>query len=250
MQSKNEAVDVVIATKGEWTLPYCVKSVREAMKINQLIIVAPTKVVENVANLATIVIPFDERNVGKARAEGLKFVETPKYASIDSDVLVTREWFNWCTKTIRTDGVAACQGYAKPVGKYYPVIQEKWIRNEGGMYGKGFCDLGNTMLNTEIIQNIGIPLLAVGEDWALRLKLERAGYKWVSNIDLACQHLKTDVDVWHRAAWWGSISENVDLLLALKRISIYLTVGMRQRPIRENLFLVGEQLSTILGKLV
>ena len=243
-------VDVVIPTKGEWTLPYCVKAIRKNVDVNNLILVATSECYSAVKKLADVCLVFDEKNVGKARSLGLTCVETPMYASVDSDVLVTSEWFNWCTTTIQSDGnVVACQGYAKQMGKHYSVLQLRWINDKGGKYGKGFCCLGNTMLKTDIIRQIGIPEIPVEEDWQLRLKVEEAGYNWITNINVVCPHLKNDVDVWKHAVWWGKMGGAVSLGRCLVRIPYYLTFGLRQRNLKQNLFLVGLQLHLIYGKI-
>lgn len=242
-------VDVVIPTKGEWTLPYCIKAVRKNVDVNNLILVATSECYSTVKKLADVCLVFDEKNVGKARAVGLGCVETPMYASVDSDVLVTREWFDWCTRTLQSDdAIAACQGYARHIGKYYSILQSAWIKDKGGKYGKGFCCLGNTLLKTEIIRKIGIPPIAVEEDWQLRLKVEESGFKWISNLNIVCPHLKTDVDVWKHAVWWGRMGGDVSLKRCLARIPYYLTFGLRQRSLKQNLFLVGLQLHLIYGK--
>jgi hypothetical protein len=244
-------VDVVIPTKGEWTLPYCIKAVRKNIDVNNLILVTTSKCYSTVKNLADVCVFFDEKNVGKARAVGLDYVETPMYASIDSDVLVTREWFDWCAKTIQSDDrIVACQGYAKHIGKYYPALQLQWIKDKGGKYGKGFCCLGNTLLKTDIIRKIGIPPISVEEDWQLRLKVEGAGYRWISNIDIICPHIKNDIDVWKHAVWWGKMGGDVSLDRCFARIPYYLTFGLRQRSLKQNLFLVGLQLHLIYGKVL
>jgi len=242
-------IDVVIPTKGEWSLPFCIRSVRKSVPINNLILVAPSFARRNIENLSDIVVLFDEKNVGKARIEGLKMVETPIYASVDSDVLVTPEWFKWCWKTIQQPDVGACQGYARHIyAKNYDPVQMAFFKR-GGMYGKGLACLGNTLLKTEIVKEVGIPEIAVREDWILRLKMEKAGYKWISNIDIVCPHLKTDVDVWKHGVWWGMMGGEVDVKRNLLRIGYHCTIGLSKRPLTQNLFLVALQISALYGVL-
>nr|MDO8134129.1 glycosyltransferase [Candidatus Njordarchaeum guaymaensis] len=242
-----EKLDVVIPTKGEWTLPYCTRSARHSIPIRNLILVVPSFFKEEAEKYGATVVVFDEKNVGKARNEGLKLVETPIYVSIDADVQVTPEWFKWCWQTIQQPDVAACQGYAKTQAKYYVPIQMEYIR-QGGKYGEGFCCLGNTLLKTEIVRKVGMPLIPVEEDWELRLRIEKAGYKWISNLDIACPHLKTDLDVWKHAVWWGKMGGGVDIARSFARIPYYLTFGMRSRPAGQNLFLIGQNLSLLYGR--
>jgi cellulose synthase/poly-beta-1,6-N-acetylglucosamine synthase-like glycosyltransferase len=240
-------IDVVIPTRNEWTLQHCIKALKRSVPINNLILVAPSYCREQLEKYDATIVVFDEKNVGKARSEGLKLVETPLYASVDSDVLVTPEWFKWCMKTIKKTDVAACQGYAKTESKYYAQLQIDYIKR-GGKHDRGFCCLGNTLLKTEVIHEVGMPEVRVEEDWILRLKVEEAGYKWISNLDLVCQHLKTDVDVWKHAVWWGKMGGDVPVRRCLARIPYHLTFGMAERTIPENLFLVGLQIHLLYGK--
>lgn len=123
-----EKLDVVIPTKGEWTLPYCTRSARHSIPIRNLILVVPSFFKEEAEKYGATVVVFDEKNVGKARNEGLKLVETPIYVSIDADVQVTPEWFKWCWQTIQQPDVAACQGYAKT--QQNTTYQFKWSTSD------------------------------------------------------------------------------------------------------------------------
>lgn len=195
-----EKVDVVIPTMGEPSLRCCVDSIRKNMAVNKLILVAP-KILDSLVQFPDIEwIICDERNVGKKRALGLKRVTTPYYASIDSDVLITRKWYNWCMATIRRKGVGACEGFPQDLGKYYPKILLDSIRN-GGHAG-----LGNTMLKTSVVRMVGMPENRYGEDWELRLRIERTGNKWIMNENVICYHLKSDVDVLKSDAKWAEIA--------------------------------------------
>jgi len=167
-------IDVVIPTKGEWTLPHSIKSMRKSIPNNRLILVTTNNFQKQAEKLADVVVVFNEKNVGKARNEGLKYVETPVYASIDSDVQVTPKWFKWCIKTIQKSDVAACQGYAKTMGKNHGAIQEKWIR-EKGEPEKRFCCLGNTMLKTQIIRASWNAFGSCGRRLAIKMEIRSCG---------------------------------------------------------------------------
>jgi hypothetical protein len=248
-EKKTEKIDVVIPTRGEWTLPYCVSAARKSIPVNRLIFVCPNNSFAKALTLSEapdICVVFDEANVGRARAEGLKRVETPVFASIDSDVMVTPEWFKWCSEALKPSDVAATQGFAKTQGRYYPKLQEDYIR-KGGKYGRGFCCLGNVLLKTDVIRKLSMPEVRVEEDWQLRLKVEKAGYKWAANLDIICPHIKSDMDVWRHAVWWGRMGGEVNALRCLERIPYYLSFGLKQRPLGQNLFLVGLNLHLLYG---
>ena len=263
-------IDVVIPTIGEWSLPYCVRSVRKHIPVNKLILVGPRNG-ERLSSLADVFVPFDEKNVGKARAKGLEHVETKYHASVDSDVLVNSQWYRWCIETIQREDVGACQGYAKPVAKIYGRLDREFIKR-GGLWGKGLCGLANTLLRTSVVREVGMPQIPVHEDWALLRRIEQAGYKWISNIDLITDHLITDVDVWKHHILWGKkggvkpvfqiykhssevsepgffyrIVRRTPILSHLYQSGYYSTMGLLKHPIDENLFEIACRLFMIYG---
>ena len=263
-------IDVVIPTIGEWSLPYCVRSIRKHIPVNNLILVGPSND-EQLPSLADIFVSFDEKNVGKARAKGLEHVETEYYASVDSDVLVNSQWYRWCIKTIQQEDVGACQGYAKPVAKIYGRLDKEFIKR-GGLWGKGLCGLANTLLRTSVVREVGMPLIPLHEDWELLLRIEQAGYKWISNIDLITDLLITDVDMWkHHILWskkggvrpvfqiYGRSSEvsklgflyrvirMAPILSHLYQMGYYSTIGLLKHPLNENLFEIACRLFMIYG---
>jgi hypothetical protein len=249
-------IDVVLPTKGENSLGLCLRTINQNANINKIIIVAPSHLSQEVENIADnydipcLFIPFNEKNVGKARSIGLRSVETEFYASIDADVLITKEWFNWCSKTIQEPEVGSCQGYARHVfARHYDKQQVDYIK-KGGLFGKGFACLGNTVLNTEIVRKVGMPEIQVEEDWTLRLKMERFGYKWISNINIICPHLKTDLDIWRHSIWWGKMGGTVDVYLQFKQIARHLTKGLlNTRDLGTSLFSATNNACMLLGKM-
>ena len=245
-------IDVVIPSKGEWTLRYCLASVRKNVPINKLVLVRPSTINsidaswQGLESMPSEVIFFDQKNIGAARAMGLKSVETEYYASIDSDVIVNKKWFDWCSKTIQQEGVGACQGYAKAAAKIFTPMNIVAIKRAGGT---GFSCLGNTMLNTEIAKKVGIPEVPYGEDWRFRSKMERMGYKWISNLEIQCQHLKSDIDVWKNFIWWGKVDGVLTVPTILRHLGWYATIGMLKEPLRYNLFSIAQELFLLYGKL-
>jgi hypothetical protein len=243
----SEKYDVVIVTRGEWTLPYAIRAARRIIPINNLILVTTGNFLNEAKKLGNICVGFDEPNIGKARAEGLTHVKTLVYIGIDSDVQVTPEWFRWCSKTILQSDVAACQGWERTMGKYDPIVKEKIIRKRKNR----FCGLGNTFLKTDIVKKVGMPTIGADEDVFLRDRIEALGYRWVSNVDVICHHIKNDVDLWKSYARFARLEKKIDKVerVAL-RIPYHLTFGMAQRAFMENLYITSVQLSLLYGKLL
>jgi len=184
-------IDAVIAVKNEaFKLGYCCKELRKKVPISNLIIVvgkSEDKTLETANKYADILIEENNKGLGYARNQGLKEVKTEYYASIDSDVILSKEWYYWCKNTIKKPSVAACEGYPKPQGTYYSRFQY--------LGRKTYCSLGNTMLKTNVIREVGIPLGGWGEDHVLKERLEAKGYEWIVSFDLISQHLVTDLEM-------------------------------------------------------
>lgn len=171
------------------------------MQVNKTILVCPSNAVRSLGDVGDVKLVLgDESNVGRARAQGLEYVSTPYYASVDSDVIVNRKWFEWCMKTIRMKDVAACQGFLSSVGRH----TDRMLRR--GLEHEDYVDLGNTILNTSIVRALGMPEKGYQEDKELRLRIENRGYKWVINAGIVCEHLRNDLDTWRHAARWAAVT--------------------------------------------
>lgn len=193
-------VDVVIPVKDEaFKLGFCCKSVLKHIPVNNLIIVvSPSKddTLEIARKYGNIVITDENKGVGHARAIGLEKVVTEYYASIDADITIPKNWYPLRMKTIQKPFVAACQGYDLPVGRNYAKFLSVHV-------GKKHCSLGNTMLRTSVIKEVGMPTEPWLEDYILRRLLESRGYKWITDFDLIVTHWVNDIDVlkhWRRFA--------------------------------------------------
>lgn len=264
-------IDVVIPTLGEWSLPVCIKRVRQHIPVNLLILIGPRNLDPEMRSLADIFVGAEEKNVGRSRAKGLEQVQSEFFASIDSDVLISPRWYKWCIGAIQPKDVGACQGYAKAVAKIYGALDERFIKS-GGMWGKGLCGLANTLLKTEVVREVGMPQIPLHEDWNLLLRMENAGYRWISNMNLISDHLVTDVDMWKHHILWGRrggvrpifqvyrtnaparkmrlperFFGRFPALSNLYQIGYYSSVGLLEHPLKENLFEIACRLHMMYG---
>lgn len=210
-----ENIDVVILAKNsEKTLEYCCKAVLTRIPVNNLIIVvgkSVDKTLEVAEKYAHLVIEEETNTIGSARDLGLKHVETKFYASIDSDVIISPEWYNWCIKTIcENPSVGACEGYVKPFGHHYYDFQYS-------LKDKGYCSLGNTLLRTKLIKEVGMPHEPYEEDMYLRERIERRNYNWAVNFDVVSTHLVNDVDIFRHYIYFGK-HEKCSLVTLLKTL--------------------------------
>ena len=185
-------VDVVIPVKNESEkLRFCCESVLKHIPVNNLIIVvSPSKdrTLQVAEHFGDIVFTDENNGIGHARALGLEKVETEFYASIDADIIIPGNWYSVCSDSIKKERVAACQGYDRPIGKNYV----KWDQI---LLGENRCTLGNTMLRTDVIREVGMPTRSWLEDYFLRDRLEFRGYKWVTRFEVVSTHWVTDIDM-------------------------------------------------------
>jgi hypothetical protein len=57
------------------------------------------------------------------------------------------------------------------------------------------------------------------------------------------------LDAWKHAVWWGKMGGSVKVTRCIARIPYYLTFGMLERTIPQNLFLTSFQIHLLYGKL-
>jgi cellulose synthase/poly-beta-1,6-N-acetylglucosamine synthase-like glycosyltransferase len=237
----DERIDVVIPTTGEPALHRCLKSIGENVRVNKVILVGPSSVqlvLSETEDMKFVIC--DERNVGLARREGLEYVTTRFYASIDSDVIVNREWFKWCMACVKEDNVGACQGLLRNVGKHSNRMLQHVAKR--GIY----VDLANTILRSSVVRAVGMPEKRYGEDRELRSRIEKAGYKWVMSTNVVCTHLVSDVDSWRHEARWAAVS-GLDPVSCFQIVAWALTKGLLEYGATDCLFVLARELFRLFG---
>ena len=194
------SVDVVIPTRGEPSLNSCLLALEKCMRINHIILVGPKNLQSKFKDQKDILfVPSNVTNVGKNRSLGLKYVATKYYASIDSDVIVNKEWFEWCMRTIANEKVGACEGFYRYIGRRARILVKDFAK------GKDWLGLGNTMLRTDIVRKVGMPQNRFMEDYALVCRIRSIGYQWILNPEITTLHLESDLDYLKKRVRWGEI---------------------------------------------
>ncbi len=211
-----ESIDVVTLAKNmARKLPVTCEAIRQHVPVRKHIFVVGRSHddTKEIAKSYADTLVGDDRNlgVGYARSLGLREVETELYASIDADVIVGRDWFQQCAKSIEEPLVAASQGYAHAIGKHYRKWQEvDTIRT------RRYVSLGNTLLRTNAVNEVGMPLNNQGDDYILRDRLISRGYRWVTLFNLVSVHNVDDVEM----------------------VTHYVRYGRTERPTFSNLYMV------------
>jgi len=179
-------IDVVMITKNSLfpCLKESVESIFNNIPVNRLI------VVDAFSNDGTIEL-FEEYkrkglNIeiyqhackrGKAREIGIKLVQTPWFAFVDSDVILARNWFNEIKKYIRPH-IGAIEGN----------VNKQKVNPKGRAYTN--C----TLIRADLVKDVKIPEeMAVLEDQFIRKWIERKGYIWLK-VNQPCSIHKSQSD--------------------------------------------------------
>lgn len=212
---------MVVVTQFEACLDYCLKAIR--------------KIIPN----SRVILLSGSGNLGYLRDLALKSVESEFFAFVDSDVIVNREWFDWCMETIKKDeAVAVVQTNIRNFhAKHYDSVQMAFVKRT-----REYTSLGNCVCRTHILKKLGIPKVECYEDLLLKRRIIKNGFKWLVNVDIACEHLKTDIDVLKHNVRFVRMSHGFDR--EIRRVYImdiihYLRKGFIKYKLSDNVFNIG-----------
>jgi len=203
-----DKIDVVMLTKNSLNpcLSLSIDSILREIPINKLIIVDGgsndgtidllNKYKHQNSDLDMLILFDKNGNRATSRQLGVSKVSTSIFAFVDSDVVLTRGWFNKIIKHLDDPKVGAVWGAALPVEprsrKYYEAMAKLYrthplelAREQGSKRGL----LHDTLIRKDAIQGIIIPKeLQVMEDHFIRKYIEKRGYKWITTSEPYCLH--------------------------------------------------------------
>jgi glycosyltransferase involved in cell wall biosynthesis len=184
-------------------LKYCVQSIYRNIPVNRLIVVdgGSTDGTINFLRQFPNVIMVDDRKGNRAtsRQIGINMVETEWFLFVDSDVILSNDWFIEAWKYV-DNNVGAIQGIDKPIGdrsvsdfeEAMNKLREKLHKplKENPHIIRGFT--GDTLIRTTVVKDIKIPkFLHFYEDQYIRRFIENKGFKWIITQNPFCYHFKT-----------------------------------------------------------
>ena len=194
-----QAIDVVVLTKNsEHLLDKCLASIYENVPVKNLIVVdgfstdATRKILNEInEEHGNIIVLNENGSRAKAREKGLRQVRTEWFMFVDSDVILSRDWFRKAEKSIKTD-VGAVWGVNidvipnvkdKRLLKLQSLIARQCFNLRGGMH--------DTLIRREAVKGIRIPeQLHVYEDAYIINWIKEKEYKVVIGDDVYCLHFK------------------------------------------------------------
>jgi glycosyltransferase involved in cell wall biosynthesis len=200
--SKLGAVDVALLTmNSDRMLRECIDSVYQNIPVNNLIVVdgfstdTTSKIIEEYQKKYGNVIFVQEKGTrGSARQTAIQRVTTDWFVFVDSDVILSKDWFAEAQNLVRDD-VGAVWGIEiwsvlrgwKVLGLFERVTL-KIFETRGGTH--------DTLIRKSAVEDIKIPFsLHTYEDGFIKDWIEHKGYKVLGVYEPYCVHFRYE-EVW------------------------------------------------------
>ncbi len=223
-------IDVVMLTKNsERLLRECISSVYRNVPVNMLIVIDG----HSMDKTLQIVKEFQEKhgNVilvqgngtrGAARQKAMCMVKTDWFMFVDSDVVLSENWFTKAEKQIRDDvgGVWGIEIWSvlrkAKILKLFERITLKIFEQRGGTH--------DLLVRRKAIEGIQVPCnLHTYEDAYIKSWICKKGYKVLGVYEPYCLHFRPN-SVWTIRQSISFIAS--DLGLAIRRPSLLLSYGL------------------------
>jgi cellulose synthase/poly-beta-1,6-N-acetylglucosamine synthase-like glycosyltransferase len=207
-------IDVVVCAKNRAIfLERVLKQIIWYIPFENLIVIYGTSkdnTKEIAEKYATLALWDEDRGLGAARALGVQTATSEIVAMIDSDVILTKEWFWQLVKHFNDPKVAAVNGTCifgygcKPLEQLWEYIRRTATVNIG-------CH--NTMFRRKAVLEVGNfneSIKGAGEDYELYYRLLKAGYKWVWVKDATVYHPMNMLQFLKHVRWWTQGRMDID----------------------------------------
>jgi len=194
-----QPIDVIVLTKNsEYLLGRCLASVYKNVPVKNLIVVDGlstdrtlkliNKIEEKHGNVKVLNV---DGSRARAREKGIQQVTSDWFMFVDSDVVLSRDWFRKAQKSVRSD-VGAVWGVNidvipnvkdKRIIKLQNLIARQCFSLRGGMH--------DTLIRREAVEGIKIPEeLHAYEDAYIINWIKAKGYKTIIGDEVYCLHFK------------------------------------------------------------
>ena len=225
-------VDVVVCVKNRAAaLDAVLSQIVQEIPFRKLIVVYGSSVdaTKETAEKYTEAVFWDgDKGLGAARNLGMAKANAQIVAMIDSDVLLTKGWYQQLIPAFQDDKVAAVMGTClygygcKPLESYSEYLRRKETANFG-------CS--NTMFRRKAVLDVGNfskEITGAGEDYDLYLRLLKAGYEWLWVKQATVLHPMTLLEYMHHFRWWArSVPQIEEVKRSAVKVSL-LRVYLRQ----------------------
>ena len=201
-----QTIDVVMITKNsEFMLKRCIESIYANLPVENLIIIDgfSTDLTLSIINklnkkYKTIKVYSLKGSRALARETGIHQVTTKWFMFVDSDIILSKNWFKTAEKQL-SDDIGAVWGVNIDV---VPGIKDKWfIRLQSFVANYCFSIRGgthDTLIRFEAVKDIKIPdYLHAYEDSFIINWIKKKGYQTIIGKELYCLHYKPSEN-WNR----------------------------------------------------
>ena len=224
-----ESIDVAILTlNSERMLRECINSVYKNLPVNHLIVIdgystdATADIVKEFQEKYGNVIFIQEKGTrGSARQKAIQLVKSDWFMFVDSDVILSKNWFAEAKKLVKDD-VGAIWGIeiwsvlkGTKVLKLFERFTLKIFEKRGGTH--------DLLVRRKTVEDIKIPYqLHTYEDGYIKSWINKKGYKVLGVYEPYCIHFRSD-SVW-------TVKKHVDLMVsdlkyAVRRPILLLSYG-------------------------
>ncbi len=199
-------IDVVMITKNsEFMLKRCIESIYANLPVENLIIIDSFSSDQTLTIINRLKRKYQKIKVIKlkgsralARQTGISLVKTEWFMFIDSDIILSQDWFKVAEKQMKDD-VAAIWGVNIDV---VPGVRNKrFIRLQHFVANYCFNIRGgthDTLIRLEAVKDINIPnYLQMYEDAYIINWIKKKGYKTIIGKSLYCLHYKPSAN-WNK----------------------------------------------------
>lgn len=197
-----ESIDVAILTKNSAAkLKECIRSVYQNVPVKNLIIIdgystdATSAIVEEFQKQHGNIVFVQEKGTrASARQKAIQLVRGDWFMFVDSDVVLSKEWFAEARKQVK-DGVGAIWGVevwsVLQGSSVLPLFERatlKIFQRRGGTH--------DMLIRRRTVEDINIPYeLHTYEDAYIKSFIEKKGYKVLGVYEPHCIHFRAD-QVW------------------------------------------------------
>ena len=200
-------VDVVVCAKNRArSLNEVLTQIVSYIPFTNLIIVYGTSVdkTKDTALKYTEKVFWDEdKGLGAARNLGVRKASSEIVAMIDSDIILTKGWYQKLVRNFEDPKVAAVMGNCI-LGYGCSPLQKLWEYKHSYLQEDWGCN--NVLLRRDIVIKIGNfneTIKGAGEDYDLFLRLKAAGYKWIWDKEVTVYHPSNMLEHLKHCVWWA-----------------------------------------------
>jgi glycosyltransferase involved in cell wall biosynthesis len=145
-----------------------------------------------------------DKGLGAARNLGVRKASSELVAMIDSDVILTKDWYKRLVKHFEHPKVAAATGTVIFGYGFLPIqcLYEYW-RRTSSTYG-WYCS--NCLFKRDDVIKVGNfdeTIRGAGEDTDLYNRISAAGYKWVWDKEVVVYHPMSLSEYLDHIRWWA-----------------------------------------------